>query len=483
MDTPRSAYRERVAREWLLGLALAGIALLPGAAAAAAAVGALWLWRQGWPTAALAALAVIALSRTVVAAHEPPPGRAVRPADEPGLAALVRDVAERLGFGEPLLVRVVPTVGASLGRVRVSGVRTHVLLIGLPLLRDLTEAQLASVIAHELGHRRHLASPRQALLRFSRALLADRLEGPFHLLARPAAPLLRASRSGLWHAETAADADAARIAGTEATTQALRRVLVLHCAFEALGDRWLTALAGEDAWPEDFYDALDAAVGDPHVARRAARTVAAQDALDPYATSDHPPLDRRVAALPAHPAGPYGAQPLVLRTGAAVEDWCRRQLAGLDDAPEPDAEPDRVRLLGLPDDRLRELGHDGRAALLAATGRDGSAEAVSDVVDALADGSWPRLARRLEPALRRVPAAVRPELARAALAACTASPFAEVLCSAGWSYTSRWLTAVVTSPDGRVVDLHELLDDALRTGDLEPVRTLWASAEPKEWAV
>jgi hypothetical protein len=343
------------------------------------------------------------------------------------------------------------------------------------------------VIAHELAHERHVGDRRHDLLRYSRAVLAERLDGSFRPLAPLAAPLLRASQPLLWRAETAADADAARIAGTEATAEALRLAGLLHAAFEGLGEGWLSALAEEDTWPEDFYDALDTALSDPHVARRAARAAAEEDAVDPYATADHPPLDHRVAALPAHAESPYGTAPLALRTGAAVEAWCVLELTRLDWDPGEgplDDEVSPVRLLDLPDSRLRELGFDTRLVLLDAVGRDSSAEAVALALDALADGTWPRLVRRVEPALRWAPASVRPALTRSVLAGAVSPPFAEVLCTAGWTYTSRWLTTVVTAPDGgRVVDLHALLDEAVRSGDPEPVRTLWASAEPKEWAV
>lgn len=486
MSTPVSGSDDHGARGWLLGVAMVALAWLPRAVVGSVLILGLFVAGLRWPAAMALLLPVAGVARAVQEARGPLPGRAVRPEDEPELAGLVRDVAERLGFRGPLLVRIVPVVQASLGRAKVAGVRTHVLLLGLPLLRDLTEAQLASVIAHELAHEQHLSDRRYALLRFARAPLAARLDGRFRPLAPLAAPLLRASRPGLWRAETAADADAARIAGTEATAEALRRARLLDSAFEVLGDRWVAALAERDAWPGDFYDAVGTAVKDVHVARRAARAVADKDAVDPYAAADHPPLEHRVAALPAHPGTRYGTAPLTLRTGAAVEAWCDRRLAGRawESEPEPGDELDRVRVLGLPDDQLRELGYDTRFALLDATGRDSSTEAVARALDTLVDGTWPRLARRLEPALRWAPAAVRPTIARSVLAGAVSTAFAEVLCTTGWTYTGRWLTTVVTAPDGgHVVDLSELLDEALRSGDPGPVLALWASAEPKEWAV
>lgn len=63
------------------------------------------------------------------------PGRAIRPADEPELTALVRTVAERVGFRTPLLVRLVPVPDAGLFATKVAGVRVFVLVLGWPLLR------------------------------------------------------------------------------------------------------------------------------------------------------------------------------------------------------------------------------------------------------------------------------------------------------------------------------------------------------------
>ncbi|WP_329220263.1 M48 family metalloprotease [Streptomyces sp. NBC_01485] len=485
--TGAGAGGDRRAREWLLGLAMLALAWLPKAVVAAVLLVTFVVLDARWLAAVPLFLIATDVARALMAARRALPGRAVRPGDEPELAALVRDVAERLGFREPLLVRIVPDVQASLGRAQVAGVHTRVLLLGLPLLRDLTEAQLASVIAHELAHEQHVGDRRHTLLRSARALLAERLDSRFRPLAPLAGPLLRASQPLLRKSETAADADAARIAGTEDTAAALRRTGLLRAAFEGLGEGWLSALADEDTWPEDFYDALDAALSDPHVARRAARAAAEEDAVDPYATADHPPLDHRVAALPTHTGTPYGTAPLTLRTAAAVEAWCVGELNRLDWDPEEGPREDEVspvRLLDMPHSRLRDLGFDTRLVLLDAVRRDSSTEAVALALDALADGTWPGLARRVDPELRWVPATVRPALTRAALAGAVSPPFAEVLCLSGWTYTSRWLTSVVTAPDdGRVVDLHDLLAEAARSGDPEPVRTLWASAEPKEWAV
>ncbi|MFF3936084.1 M48 family metalloprotease [Streptomyces phaeofaciens] len=481
MDTPRSD--DHRAREWLLGTTLLAVAWLPTAVVGTVLLVVCLRWGPAW--AALAPVVLVAgrLSQ-VLGGHGPLPGRAVRPDDEPELAALVQDIAGRLGFDQPLLVRIVPGVQASLGRTRISGVRAHVLLLGLPLLRRLTEAQLASVIAHELAHERHVGDRRATLLRFARAQAADRLDSRFRPTAPLSGPLLRASQPLLWRAETAADADAVRIAGTEATTEALHRTVLLHAVFEGLGEAWLAALAEEDSYPEDFYAALDAALDDPHVARRAARSFAEEDALDPYAAADHPPLDLRLAALPEHTGTPFGTTPVPLRTAAGIERWCRRALTHGDEEFD-DGELRPVRLLELTPHQLRELGDDTGSVLLhRATGRDTPAEAVSAALDAVADGTWTALARRLEPSLRWAPASLRTPLARTVLTSAVARTLAGALRTAGWTPAGRWIDTVLTAPDGdRVVDVHEMAGTAVDTGDPGPLRALLTSTGPKEAAV
>ncbi|KUO12060.1 M48 family metallopeptidase [Streptomyces sp. DSM 15324] len=477
MDTPipQPPPWHTAARQWLLAAALLTVGLLPTVVVGAALLTACLLWGPDWSALAPVLLFWSGITGAVARDRGPLPGRAVRPDDEPELAALVRDVADRLGFRAPLLVRIVPAVEASLGRARVSGVRTHVLFLGLPLVRTLTEAELASVIAHELAHHRHVDSRRATLLRYARARLADRLDAPVRPLAPLAAPLLRASQPDFWQAETAADADAARIAGTDATTEALRRTVRLHAVFEGLGEPWLADLAERDAWPEDFYDALDAALADPHVARRAARAAADEDAIDPYAAADHPPEPVRLAALPTLPGtGTYGDSPVPLRDAPEIARWCVRRLTHQDGEGEDDLEA--VRLLGLPADELRGLGDDSRTArLFKATGHDTPEAAVTAALDTLAEGSWPGLARRLEPGLRRVPRAVRPLLARQVCTAATAAALAEVLETAGWTPAGRWTHTVLTSPDGRTVDLDDLLTEAVTTADPTAARALLRS--------
>jgi Zn-dependent protease with chaperone function len=469
----------RGTREWLLIAAMTTLVWLPRLLVVGALIGSavlFGLWALALQPIAVGLLVGLVKDRRDGARL---PGRVVRPGEEPELTELVRDVAERLGFRAPLLVRVVPVPQAALGPVKVSGVRAFALLLGLPLLRGLSAAQLAAVVAHELAHEQHVSDRRRAWLAASREALADRLDGRFRPLAPLAAPLLRASQRRAWAPELAADADAARVAGTAAARGALELTGPLDAAFEALGGRWLAGLDEENAYPADFYEAFDAAFEDPYVARRAARVAAESDALDPYAAASHPPFAQRVAALPdSGGEGSYGGDgPVPLRGAKEIERWCAAALAGLDGTD--DLKP--VRILATDPERYFRPAEEDLAELSAATRRDTRAEALAAALDTVADGTWPRLARRLEPGLRWAPPAARASVARTVVAGCVGRVVSHALLDAGWEYQGRWLSGVVTAPDGTtVLDVHDMVATALDTGDPGPVRELLRTAAGTE---
>jgi len=482
-------------REWLLAAGMLALAWWPHTAVAAviltvAAQGEWWL--LGIPLMCLAAGAVRAVRSPAEF-----PGRAVGPDDEPELAALISTVARRLAFEGPLLVRIAPDPTAALARLKVSGVRTHVLLLGLPLLRTLTEAQLAAVVAHELAHRRHTRHLRTAALHTARDALENRLSGPLRLLTPCAPRLLRASQPLAWHAETAADAEAAHVAGTTAAAEALQRTHVAGAVFHGLGATWWCALEQADRRPTDFYDALDTALRDPHVARRAAMWVAEDDAFDPYATDSHPPHPSRIAALPpADAPGDFRPVPLTLRTAPELERWCLERLGSdtqvtLDGLWEEHrskitgaSAPTPVRLLDLDPDELRRLVDDliDEPDLRTATRRNTPAEALAAALDAIDDGTWPSLADLTDRQIRTAPRAVRPALRRDAFRSAVTSALETALRADGWTPTVRWLSTLLTAPDGTVADLSLLVTEAIDNADAAGLRALPAGAQTKEAA-
>ncbi|MEU7382985.1 M48 family metalloprotease [Streptomyces sp. NPDC042207] len=488
-------------RAWSSTAAMAAVAWLPliGFFVLIAAVGLIW---GVWQAAALPMLWLLPALYTRGVLPEALPGRAVRPDDEPELAALVRDMAERTGFGAPLLVRIVPEPAVLTYRVRIGGGRAYTLLLGLPLVRALPATQLAAVIAHELAHERHFDDRRTRALLAARVALAERLEGRLRPLAPLAAPLLRATQPWSWQEELAADAEAARVVGGAAVRKAVERVAVIESAFDGLARDWVEDLVEDGMYPVDLYEAFDLALQDPLVRDRAAREDAEEEALDVYATATHPPTAVRTAALPhtgsdtdtdtdtgTGTRAAYGSAPLVLRDAEVAAEWCVQRLAcadglggtlqagGGDGALRPeDLKP--VRLLQLDPDRFRLPGDGGpRAeALAAATGQPSPTGALRAALDAVADGDWYGLARRMRPQLRWLPAAVRRTVGSQVLAGAMGAALTPLLLEAGWSCTSRWIGTVLTAPDGTVVDLYEVLITAVDGGDPAPVHALLEKA-------
>jgi hypothetical protein len=67
------------------------------------------------------------------------------------------------------------------------------------------------------------------------------------------------------------------------------------------------------------------------------------------------------------------------------------------------------------------------------------------------------------------------------VAGCVGRVVSHALLDAGWEYQGRWLSGVVTAPDGTtVLDVHDMLTTALDTGDPGPVRELLRTAAGTE---
>jgi Zn-dependent protease with chaperone function len=143
-----------------LALGYLGTAGLAGAPAVAAAVGLLAIARAE-PVlpkalgALLLVLALVACVRDDVARNLP--GERVDAVQAAELLALLARLRARLQLRYPREVRITPLFDAALYQdsnrgVFGGGARRSVLLLGLPLLKCLNEAQLEAVMAHELGH-------------------------------------------------------------------------------------------------------------------------------------------------------------------------------------------------------------------------------------------------------------------------------------------------------------------------------------------
>ncbi len=397
------------------------------------------------------------------------PGREVVPAAEPDLAELVDRAAEAVGFDQRVVVRVVPEPTASLARPRVGGTRTYVLVLGWPFLRMLARAELEAVVAHELAHRVELTSVAFRALSRSRERLADGLEHRPRVPAALAGRLLRASQARMWALELAADRASAQVAGPAAASGALTRTATLGVLFERLVAGWIDVAAGRGRFPEDVFEAVADALADPQVERRARLLVAGEEALDPYAAADHPPLRDRLAALPVVPPTGYDPAPVPIRDPVGLEEWCLRDLRDQLGA-EPGLEPFALRDAE-PQAYLPPVW-EAYSALRVATGTRSTDAAVAAALDAVEDGGWVALAASVEPAVRRLPPLLRRPAAREVLAGCLGVAVAGRLLDRGWRGGSRWLTSVVRSPTGEVLDLQEMVTAAVHSGEAGPLRDL-----------
>ena len=404
------------------------------------------------------------------------PGRALPPEAEPDLAELVDAVAEAVGFGRGrVVVRLVPEPTASLARPRIGGTRTYVLVLGWPFLRLLARPELEAVVAHELAHRVELDSTAFRAMSRSRQRLAEGLEHRPRAPAALSGRLLRASQARMWALELAADRASAAVAGPAAAGGALTRTATLGLLFERLAAGWIEVAAGRGRFPEDLYEAVAAALADPHVERRARLLVADEEAADPYAAADHPPLRDRLAALPTVPPARYDPAPVPvpIRDPVGLEEWCLRDLVD-----QLDAEPGTLEPFALRDAEPHAYlppVWQAYSALRVATGTRSTDAAVAAALDAVESGGWVRMAESVEPAVRRLPPLLRRPAARDVLVACLGMAVAGRLLDRGWRRATRWLISMVRSPTGEVLDVLEMVTAAVDSGEAGPLRELLAA--------
>ena len=224
--------------------------------------------------------------------------------DAPTLFQEIAAVARRLGVKPPDQIRLayLPCCGV------VGWRRTRILLLGLPLLQVLTQAELRAVLAHELAH---LARGDVALsagaARFVHGLgrAIDRREGQ---LRGPLGAWAKASwRLAHWleapiarGQEARADRNAAAVAGGDAAASALVKVAMVQPLFREVLDRHdpdRDDLPNIYAVFRAFWRRL------PNEAREAMRLGVLVNATPP-ADSPHPALPDRLAVFQTFPSPP-----------------------------------------------------------------------------------------------------------------------------------------------------------------------------------
>ena len=291
---------------------------------------------------------VVSLGRGLVAAlrkpEDPPDEVEVPAAEEPELHAEIARLAAAAGTRPPDRIVVVPEVNAYVREFGpmfglVPGTRT--LGIGTPLLDVLDVSELRSVLAHELGH---LAGGDTRLgpvtLRTDQALrgIIASLGGGFvarvfHAYWQFQHKVNASVRRGQ---ELVADRASVRVAGRQATADALRDVEVAARADQVFRYQYLAPLLQRGRRPFDLVGGWRSLVADRD---RTAELVQQADddasPIDPWAS--HPPTHeriRRIAALPDEVTVPRDGRPasvLLRRPDVWIEAAGARwlQLAGI----------------------------------------------------------------------------------------------------------------------------------------------------------
>lgn len=314
----------------------------------------------------LPAVVAAVIARTLWVRFAPPDGIRLAPDEAPLLQAEVERL--RVAMAAPPLTGIFideefNAKAASVPRALGLLGHDHYLVLGLPLVRLLDRAELASVIAHELGHIGahdgrfsawiHLARGTFYRLRDGLAqhdLSFAWLLAKFYAWFAPRFDL--ASRALTRRHEYAADAAAARATGAAATASALVRVEVASCRLHARFWPMLWARARTQSHPPVQLQAPLAAAmrgGEVDLDRLLALVAREHDPLD-----THPDLSQRLAALQAPARHDVAGEPATTLLGALHDtlehrldaSW-REAIRGHWDALHAAAAGDRSRLAEL----------------------------------------------------------------------------------------------------------------------------------------
>lgn len=345
----------------LAGFYLLGLVLLAALAAAdwAAAVhtpGAFAL--KVFLVSAVLALPIV---RGMFMLRTPPqedvPGVRVDESREPRLWQTVRDVAQQVGTRAPDEIVLTGDVNAAVSEdSRLLGLvgGTRRLRIGLPLMTGLSESGLRAVLAHEMGHygnadtrlaavsergrvhvlrtiahfeeradakvsKERARQEKKAASAVAKGRKAKEVDTTgtgitYRAMARLYTAYgkvyLRATLSGSRRAEFAADVAAARIAGRDATSSALREIPVIDAAHDFYLNCYATL--GVDAGllppPGEFLGGFRHLLAARHEELDALRGELPTEPVSPY--DSHPPIAERVARIEALPDDGRASDPV-----------------------------------------------------------------------------------------------------------------------------------------------------------------------------
>ncbi|MDX2525814.1 M48 family metalloprotease [Streptomyces europaeiscabiei] len=277
------------------------------------------------------------------------PGLRVTQADEPELWRTVRELAEAVGTRAPSRIILTADLNAAVSEdARLLGLLAgpRHLYLGVPLLQGLTEAQLRAILAHELGHYSNADTRLAAITVRGRAQVlrtighfeerADKSAGRERarlekknakavakgkkakeidttgagityramawIYSGYAKLYIRATLASSRRQEYAADAAAARIAGRDATSSALREIQALDAAFGFYMNSYATLGAEARLLPPrgEFFGGYGRMLSARQLELVGLRTELPTEPTSPY--DSHPPIADRVERIEALPA-------------------------------------------------------------------------------------------------------------------------------------------------------------------------------------
>jgi Zn-dependent protease with chaperone function len=226
-----------------------------------------------------------------------PPGPQLTRVSAPALFRLIDQVARSTAQVPPAEVYLLNDVNAWVsqrGGVMGFGSR-RVMGVGLPLLAQLTPAELAAVVAHEFGHYVSgdvglgpwIYKTRAAIIRAVAATDETWLAAPFRAYAQL---FLKTTLAVSREQEFVADRTAAHVAGSQAAKSALARVAALAPAYSAYLETEVTPVLHAGFLPS-LATGFSKYVRQPRIAafmERSASDATASATPDDYDT--HPPM-------------------------------------------------------------------------------------------------------------------------------------------------------------------------------------------------
>ncbi|MGI5505532.1 M48 family metalloprotease [Lentzea sp. CA-135723] len=419
------------------------------------------------------------------------PGLLVTPEEQPDLWNLVRRLASEAGTRPPDEIRILAAVNAGVSEdTRFLGLRVlkRRMFIGAPLLTSLTEKQLISVLAHELGHYANkdtrlagvVVSGRDAMLRAGSHMNTEKwFQRMIAKLFRGYAKLyLRVSQAISRRQEFAADRFSATLAGSSAAASALRELPVIDAAWDLFTERHLTVAWELGYLPTTFFDGFARLRAAPEL----------HEELEEIRQNPHDP-DR----------GPYDSHPPLKDRIDAIETMALEPESGWGDRPALDLLADPMPLLDaavldtlVADATTKErvdwatLGHIGaRARVVRGTQRllektaelTGKQPSLTTVLDALDAGHLADLGTHV-PGDREAGARARREMARGEVLPELSALVALAFSDAGLArWELDWLGRTTFVTSSHDFDMAEHLDAAVSDhGSTAGLRTALVNA-------